>query len=171
MVDDWSERFAEYGIQGGTVCAIVGEYPPRVCTLMFALMRANAVSVPLTYLAQREMQKLMKIAEVDCVFRFDAADKWTFERDEDASQHPFVAQFVKSRSSGLIVFTSGSSGEPKGILHDCERVLQKFVSDRPSRRTVLFLMFDHFGGLNTLFGALAYGGMGICLHRRTPESI
>jgi acyl-CoA synthetase (AMP-forming)/AMP-acid ligase II len=71
----------------------------------------------------------------------------------------------------LIVFTSGSTGQPKGILHDCEKVLRKFESERKAWRTVLFLMMDHFGGFNTLLSVLAYGGTGICLPNRMPDTV
>jgi acyl-CoA synthetase (AMP-forming)/AMP-acid ligase II len=71
----------------------------------------------------------------------------------------------------LIVFTSGSTGKPKGILHDCERVMRKFVEPRPGWRTVLFLMMDHFGGLNTLLSTFAYGGVGVCVAERSPEVV
>jgi long-chain acyl-CoA synthetase len=70
-----------------------------------------------------------------------------------------------------VVFTSGSTGKPKGILHDFERVMRKFVQQRAGWRTVLFLMFDHFGGMNTLLSTFAYGGVGICLEQRVPEVV
>src|SRR6516164_5589610 len=51
------------------------------------------------------------------------------------SQNHLVDQFRQNQHAGLVVFTSGSSGEPKGILHDFERVLGKFDKKRPGWRT------------------------------------
>src|SRR5207253_7328428 len=73
--------------------------------------------------------------------------------------------------SGLVVVNYSSTGRRKGILSDLERVLGKFASERAGWRTVLFLMMDHFGGLNTLLSTLAYGGVAICLEQRPPEDV
>src|SRR5262249_44740097 len=43
--------------------------------------------------------------------------------------------------------------------------------ERRGWRTVLFLMMDHFGGVNTLLSVLAYGGVSICLEERSPEAV
>jgi acyl-CoA synthetase (AMP-forming)/AMP-acid ligase II len=86
-------------------------------------------------------------------------------------QNHLVAQFQETRHAGLIVFTSGSSGEPKGILHDFERVLEKFDGKRTGWRTILFLTMDHFGGINTLLSCLAHQGVGICLPNRAPDTV
>jgi acyl-CoA synthetase (AMP-forming)/AMP-acid ligase II len=69
------------------------------------------------------------------------------------------------------VFTSGSTGKPKGILQDCERVMKKFVVERKGWRMILFLMFDHFGGINTMFSAFAYGGVAVCISDRSCEEV
>jgi long-chain acyl-CoA synthetase len=35
----------------------------------------------------------------------------------------------------------------------------------------MFLMMDHFGGVNTLLSTLAYGGVAICVEQRSPEAV
>lgn len=171
MIDDWLERLATYRVRQGTVCGILGDYSPHTCALFFALMEARATLVPFTRNVEREMPAFMEIAGVQRLFRFDAADSWTLETFEDVPQNELVLSFLERRMPGLIVFTSGSTGKPKGILHDCERVIRKFVVERRGWRTVLFLMMDHFGGFNTLLSAFAYGGVGICVPKRTPDAI
>lgn len=79
---------------------------------------------------------------------------------------------LKSRGeSGVVIFTSGSSGKPKAALQSAERLLQKFA--RPGRkfRTLAFLMFDHIAGLDTLFHTLTAGGTIVTLARRTPAAV
>ncbi|MEI7504378.1 MAG: fatty acid--CoA ligase family protein, partial [Paludibacter sp.] len=46
-----------------------------------------------------------------------------------------------------------------------------FNSVRKSLRTVNFLLFDHWGGLNTMFHTLSNGGVVLTLKDRQPESI
>ena len=78
-------------------------------------MRVNAIIVPFTVVGEAEMGRLAKIAGVECLYRFDADDTWTFVPFADVPRGPLVASFVERRTPGLIVFTSGSTGEPKAI--------------------------------------------------------
>lgn len=72
---------------------------------------------------------------------------------------------------GVILFTSGSSGTPKAVLHRVNPWLDKV--SRPGRRqtTLAFLSFDHIGGLNTLLYALANGGTVVVPNDRSPSTI
>ena len=63
-------------------------------------------------------------------------------------------KFQMKKRSGLIVFSSGSSGKPKAILHDFKSLLNKFKIERPGFKTILMLTFDHLGGINTLLASL-----------------
>jgi len=171
MVDDWTARLPDYHIGRGTICGFVAEYSPQVCALVFALMQAKAVLVPFTAAIEHELPEFIRIAGVECLFRFDSDDSWTFEVCSNPVQNDLTSSFLARDVPGLIVFTSGSTGKPKGILQDCERVMRKFVERRQGWVTVLFLMLDHFGGFNTLLSTFAYGGTGVCLSDRNPETV
>ena len=69
-----------------------------------------------------------------------------------------LTTFLKKKSAGIIIFSSGTSGEPKGVLHDARKILNPHEGSREKKRKlILFLEMDHIGGLNTFFGAY-YGG-------------
>jgi acyl-CoA synthetase (AMP-forming)/AMP-acid ligase II len=170
LILDWESRFPALGVGNGTICAFSGEYSPKVCALVFALMRQGAILVPFTPAVQGEMPELMEIAGVEVLLRFCADDTWTCERP-GCAPNALVSSLSSEGRAGLVVFTSGSTGKPKGILHDCERVLNKFVDPRPGWRTVLFLMPDHFGGFNTLISTFANGGTAVCLPDRNPDTV
>jgi long-chain acyl-CoA synthetase len=171
MVDSWSERLTSLEISPGTVCGVLGEYSPQVCALFFALLQARAVLVPFSYAAEPEMPAFLTLAGVQRLFRFDANDNWRLATFVNVAPNDLVTSFLDRETPGLIVFTSGSTGKPKGILHCCESVMRKFVAERNSWRTVLFLMIDHFGGFNTLLSTFAYHGTAICLPQRTTEAV
>jgi len=171
MIERWEAILIERGISKGVVCGFVGEYSPQVCALIFALMKAKAILVPFTTSIEHELPEFIKIAGVTILFRFDQDDNWTYETCGSLVQNQLVESFLERDVPGLIVFTSGSTGKPKGILQDCERVMHKFVEERPGWRTLLFLMLDHFGGFNTLLSTFAYGGTAVCLPDRSSVSV
>ena len=168
-VDQWCERLIERGVAPGAVCGVYGDFSPSTCALFFALMRLLAVMVPLTEAGRTQLAELQTLAGVRwMIYPGGAPGEGSIEAVEgpDAA---VIAAFRERKRPGLVVFTSGSSGRPKGILHDCDRVLGKFVSERRGWRTLLFLMMDHFGGFNTFLSSFAYGGTAVCVAERLPE--
>ncbi|PWT82553.1 MAG: AMP-dependent synthetase [Acidobacteria bacterium] len=170
----WIEKLRRRQVNAGEVCAFIGEFGAQSIPLLLALMSMKAIAMPLTLSALPELERLLAIAGAQWLIRLDRDLNSSVEPVEklgDLPHNQLIDQFRQLKHAGLIVFTSGSSGEPKGILHDFERVLGKFDKKRPGWRTILFLPIDHFGGINTLLGCLAHQGVGICLANRAPETV
>ena len=71
----------------------------------------------------------------------------------------------------MVLFTSGTSGKPKAAVHDFVNLLEKFKTRKKSFRTLNFLLFDHWGGLNTMFHTLSNGGAVLALKDRRPQTV
>lgn len=171
LIEDWIAEFARRGIGAGSVCAFVGDYSPRTCALFFALMKAKAVAVPLTYAVSGESAEFLKLAEAQWLISVDRGDEFRVEALSSACSNSLLRDLRETARSGLIVFTSGSTGQPKAILHDSMRVLSRFAKERRAWRAVQFLMMDHFGGFNTLMSIMTCGGAAVCLENRNPEAV
>jgi long-chain acyl-CoA synthetase len=173
MIETWQDELQnDFNIQKGEVCGIISDFSPKTISLFYALMLNNAIIVPFTRQIENQIEEFKEISGVQCMFTIDGDDHSTFERYQDVPQAKLIDRFRDERDApGLVVFTSGSTGKPKGILQDCERVMKKFVSKRKGWRTILFLMFDHFGGINTMFSAFAYGGVAVCVSDRSAEEV
>lgn len=158
------------GVGAGSICAFDGEYGPQTVGLMLALMAMDAIQVPFSDGAAAERGELERAALV--AWRIDAATGAASRVVDGAGEsHPLIEQLTRLSHPGLIVFTSGSSGKPKAILHDLDRVASKFATSRPPWRMLLMLLIDHFGGFNTLLSCLSDGGVGICVSERSPKVV
>ena len=170
-VDDWVRELTERGIAPGSTLAICGDYSPKLCALLVAALINRNIVVPLAVGTARRWQRLMDIAEVRFSIEFDGNDAWRFTDHGRAASHPLLAQIVERGAAGLILFSSGSTGEPKASVLDFDRLLAKFQISRPAHRTLVFLLLDHIGGINTLFHVLCHGGTIVTSNNRSPEMV
>src|SRR5262249_38271213 len=139
----WMTELRRQGLSAGDVCAIVGDFGGESVSIMLALMRLGAIAMPLSD-STFHLGQLLALAGERWVIRYQTDASFLVETIAGLPQNDLILQFQAIQHPGLIVFTSGSSGEPKGILHDFERVLGKFSIARRGWRTILFLTIDHF---------------------------
>jgi acyl-CoA synthetase (AMP-forming)/AMP-acid ligase II len=170
-VDRWAARLGEEKIGRGALVGVFADYSPESVGLLLALMRAGAIVAPFSRAVVHEMDSFIEVAGVQRLFRFDANDRWELETVPELPVPDLIREFRAREHPGLVVFTSGSTGRPKGILHDCEQLVKRFSTPRKAYRTLLFLLFDHLGGFNTLVSVLSYGGTMVVPPERTPRDI
>jgi len=84
---------------------------------------------------------------------------------------PLLSSLRDKGEPGFVIFSSGTTGEPKAVLHSVARFLSKFDKDGKRLRTLSFLLFDHIAGMDTLFYTLCSGGTLIVPADRGPHYI
>ncbi|WP_257970089.1 AMP-binding protein, partial [Vibrio parahaemolyticus] len=71
-----------------------------------------------------------------------------------------------------MLFSSGSTGVPKAMIHNLDNLLSTYADKRSKSLSIMvFLMFDHIGGLNTLLNSLAMGAKIVIPQKREPEHV
>jgi long-chain acyl-CoA synthetase len=169
--ENWRNRLTGSGIVPGDVVAIGGDYSPNACALLLGCALNANIIVPLTRSNSCAFARMMDTAQVGYAVQFDGDDDWRLERRSRPVTHGLLRALIERRSPGLILFSSGSTGENKASLLDLGRMLEKFKPSRPAHRTLAFLLMDHIGGINTLLHVLAHGGVIAAAPDRAPETI
>lgn len=157
-------------INNGTVVSLIADFTPNAIACMLALIDNKNILVPFNFPLKEKIKTAIAEVEVEIVFDLEL-DTFTFNQRECKAKHKYYDIIKKRDSAGLVLFTSGTSGFPKGAIHDFNKLLQKFKTNRKSMRTVNFLLFDHWGGLNTLFHTLSNCGVVLALKNRRVESV
>jgi long-chain acyl-CoA synthetase len=153
-------------IRRGDVVAIIGDFdPPSILTLL-RLIDLPAIVVPLSIETAHEHDYFFDAAQVDVIIK--GADVWRRKR---GPPHPLVQSLRASGHAGLVLFSTGTTGRPKAILHDLTVFLKRFETPRPTLRTLSFLLFDHIGGINTLLHTLFNKGVVVAPETRTVECV
>lgn len=159
-------------IDQGAVVAIKSDYNFESIALFFALSENKNVIVPITTNLLSEIEQKLNVA--GCSYSVSISeDKLNYEELENtAKEHKFIQELQKLNASGLILFSSGSTGTPKAMIHNLDEFLNSF-SDKKNKNLVflIFLMFDHIGGLNTLLNCLSMGVTMVFPTDRDPEKV
>jgi acyl-CoA synthetase (AMP-forming)/AMP-acid ligase II len=143
-----------------------------VFCLLLALSRQRCVVIPLTRNSVVEESVALGVSGCDWYVRFDDDGALAgVERRGLATDNALLAEFRTRRAPGLVLFSSGTSGQPKGMLHDLDRVAEKFRQPRAPVVAIPFLMLDHFGGINTLLAITSSLGTVVTVADRSVASI
>jgi len=156
-------------IQAGTIVGIEGDFSPESIAILFVLLEQNAIIVPLDINYKNKNESKYDIAQLEILIIINSETNIEIiNRDNKYYQNELYKLLISKNVPGLVLFTSGSSGEPKAALHNFSKLLTKFDVRRKALRTINFLLFDHWGGLNTLFHVLSNGGTVVTLENRNP---
>jgi len=171
LTDEWTKRLHERGLGLGSVLAIDGSFSPQACAAFLAALKLGVVLVPLTRLMRAHRDKFLRIAEVSMLVELDEADAWTITDLARQVENPLTLGLIEREHPGLVIFSSGSTGEPKAILHDLLSLLEKFRKLRARKTTLTFLLFDHIGGIDTMLNTFGSGGCIVTVPERSPEVV
>lgn len=159
-------------IKKNEVVAIIGDYSFESIALLFVLYKNRNIIVPITSVAKSEIKEKIEESYCDKVVKI-VDEKYFIENVVIYKEkHEIIKTLQEKNSSGLILFSSGSTGKPKAMVHNFDNLLNSYKDKKEkSLNMIIFLMFDHIGGLNTLLNILSIGSTMIIPENRNPDDI
>lgn len=160
------------GVESGSVVLTPGEAQLESLAWLFGVARAGAIAAPLRGERWGEIATWAR----DCAFHWQVREGRIAARTEGVTSEHGARLFRELESRGhpgLLLGTGGTSGTPKLVLHDLVALLGATPVRAGAARRVLPLMrFDHIGGLDIAWRALAAGHVLVAPPRElTPESV
>ena len=161
-------------IPAGASVAVLGDYSLTAISSVLWLVKNQNIIVPIA--ASAELETPERCREAFCDFLIDtlAEPGHTVVKKLEGTEgsHDLIEKLRSKQLAGLVLFSSGSAGKPKAMIHDLDNLVQVYA-ERKSRNLsmIVFLMFDHIGGINTLFNSLASGSFMVAPSKRDAEEV
>ena len=94
--------------------------------MILALIEADAIIVPISPTI-KTIERFAQISQSEYFIDIQS-DEYSIKETENKVEHPMLLELKKEQTPGLILFSSGTTGEPKAALHDLALLLEKFKS-------------------------------------------
>lgn len=170
-INFWRKKIKKYIQYDGMVVELKADFSFQAVAILIVLIEKNCIIVPLTQSIKEKREEFRKIAEIELIIDIDKNDKIGIQKINNTPINELILSLRKKANPGLILFSSGSTGKSKAALHDFFSLLKKFETPRHSKRIITFLLFDHIGGINTLFYTLYNSGCVIAINDRSQKSV
>ncbi|QDV82890.1 ANL family adenylate-forming protein [Planctomycetes bacterium TBK1r] len=188
-------------IDGTSVIGFPGNYSPNSLAMFFAVADRHATAVPLPEAADERIDRLLDIALATHRMGLPAcrpdspperitvqpqpstappmrgAGSDSLRTDvtpQNASRneaHPLYQSLQASGHAGLVLFTSGTTGDPKAAVQDLDRLRLRYTQHRDVGKMLAFMQMDHIGGINTMLYVLTHGGTLVVPRSRSPQDV
>nr|WP_242536219.1 AMP-binding protein [Vibrio sp. Vb2880] len=159
-------------IEPGSVVGLISDYSFDAISVFLALAEKKCIVVPIVSENTEEITKRLEVVEPDVVINLRFVEHSYDEKRIKSDRHPLISQLRKEKNSGLVLFSSGSTGQPKAMVHNLDTLLSSYLDKRSKSLSIMvFLMFDHIGGLNTLLNSLSMGAKIVVPGKREPEYV
>jgi acyl-coenzyme A synthetase/AMP-(fatty) acid ligase len=160
-------------INAGDVIYINGDYSCASISSLLVLARLGAIIVPDASTLLEESEKRYEVIPPTWFVNCEAMTaKLVKNEGAQVFSHQYIDDLRNNEEPGLVLFSSGSTGAPKAMVHNLNALLGRFNANKKSKLSIMiFLMFDHIGGINTLLNGLSIGSKLVFSQSRSPEEV
>lgn len=168
------QLFLKDKIVDNDVIVIDSDYTFYSISLFLTLSNNPVIVIPIVLTTQEEFEKKLSVCLPTKILSIDLQGNITIVKTEFSEDYSTDYKEITSKGqTGLVLFSSGTTGKPKVMVQNLSTIMNILVEPRKQRRLVflLFLLFDHIGGLNTLLSCLNNGSTIVIPKSRKPDEI
>ncbi len=159
-------------IKNGEVVSIISGWSYFSISLFFALTKNKNILVPISTDVAGEIKSKIKEGFVNKIIEITEDGKLIITNTLLKKSHPLISKLKKTEQSGLILFSSGTTGVQKSMLHNLDSLIKAHEKKNTKNlKVMLFLNFDHIAGLDTLFRIFSIAGTLVLPTKREPYYI
>lgn len=170
-IKGWNEYLNHHQILAGNIVSLQADFSPMAIALLIALLERKCIVALIATVVQEKIQEYNAIAKPNFIFSINNDGLVDCKKLTAIQDNDLIKEFQLNNKPGLIIFSSGSTGKSKAVLHDAHKLLDKFIQPKKKVRVIAFLLFDHIGGINTLFYTLFNHGCVIIPKDRSPARV
>lgn len=155
-ISEWNLIINMSNVSPGDVVFLKGTISLDLISLIFSLSMNNNIIVPYSEKNKDREINLKEISAANYSINLDENEGFVKEKEKES--HSLYEKLKEEPASGMVLFSSGTTGAPKAIVLNFNKILNKYKNISSKKRILSFLNYDHIGGLNTILYCLCTGG-------------